>query len=217
MVDALRYVCCTGCQWRSQPACFPAWSAVYYYFARWQTDGTFQRLDEAANRVDRLARNRLPTPWLALVDVQSVRLAPRLSQQRGLDAHKRMNGRRRQVLCDTGGRIGQVIVHAASGPDSPAAHALLPRRDQFRPARASRLRMVLTDSAYRGRFAQQVQAVGWQHQVASRPPTPARGSCRWPSAGSSSAPSPGSITFDALSWITSAPRPAMWSGYCSPI
>jgi transposase len=77
MVDALRYVCRTGCQWRSLPACFPLWSAVYYYFARWQTTGTLQRLNEARNRADRLAGNRLLTPSLALVDAQSVKLAPR--------------------------------------------------------------------------------------------------------------------------------------------
>ncbi|MBG8553734.1 transposase [Hymenobacter sp. BT594] len=88
-------MCRTGCQWRSLPTCFPAWSAVYYYFARWQATGTLQQLNEAGNRADRLARNRLPIPSLALVDAQSVKLAPRLNQQRGLDAHKRVNGRKR--------------------------------------------------------------------------------------------------------------------------
>ena len=35
---------------------------------------------ETGNRTDRQARNRLPTPSLALVDAQSVKLAPRLGQ-----------------------------------------------------------------------------------------------------------------------------------------
>ena len=175
VVDALRYVCRTGCQWRSLPACFPPWSAVYYYFARWQTTGLLHRLNEAANRADRLACKRLPTPSLALVDAQSVKLAPRLGQQRGLDAHKRVNGRKRQVLCDTGGRIWRVHVHAANGHDSRAAAPLLPTPTQLRPAWASRLRRVLTDKAYCGRFAQHVQALGWQHHVASRPPSATRG------------------------------------------
>jgi transposase len=175
VLDAMRYICRTGCQWRSPPATFPPWPAVYYYFARWQIAGTLQRLNEAANRADRLARNRLPTPSLALVDAQSVKLAPRLGQQRGLDAHKRVNGRKRQVLCDTGGRIWRVLVYAANGHDSRAARPLLPLATHLRPAWASRLRMVLTDKAYRGRFAQHVQALGWQHQVASRPPSTSRG------------------------------------------
>ncbi|MGI4759317.1 MAG: transposase [Janthinobacterium lividum] len=112
---------------------------------------------------------------MALVDAQSVKLAPRLRQQRGLDAHKRVNGRKRQVLCDTGGRIWPAAVHAANGHDSRAAHLLLPTRTALRPAWASRLRTVLTDKAYQGQFAQQVHALGWQHPVASRPPSATRG------------------------------------------
>jgi transposase len=136
---------------------------VYSYFARWRADGTFERLSQASNRADRLAQGRLPTPSLALVDAQSVNLAPRLDQHRGLDAHKRVNGRKRQVLCDTDGRSWRVVVHAATGHDSRGAQPLLPGRNQLRPAWASRLRSILTDKTYQGRFAQQVQALGWQH------------------------------------------------------
>ena len=32
----------------------------------------------------------------------------------------------------------------------------------------------MTDKAYQGQFARQVQALGWQHQVASRPPSATR-------------------------------------------
>jgi transposase len=160
ILDAMLYICRTGCQWRNLPTCFPAWPAVYYYFARWRADGTFERLSQASNRADRLAQGRLPTPSLALVDAQSVKLAPRLGQQRGLDAHKRVNGRKRQVLCDTGGRIWRVVVHAANGHDSRGAQPLLPNRSQLRPAWASRLRSVLTDKAYQGAFCAPSEGLG---------------------------------------------------------
>jgi transposase len=116
-----------------------------------------------------------PTPSLALVDAQSVKLAPRLGQQRGLDAHKRVNGRKRQVLCHTDGRIWRVAVHTANGHDSRGAQTLLPDQSQLRPAWASCLRSVLADKAYQGRFVRQVRALGWQHHVAGRPPTAGRG------------------------------------------
>jgi len=146
LLDAMRYICRTGCQWQNLPTCFLPWPAVYYYFARWRADGTFERLSHVSNQLDRLGR--LPTPSLALVDAQSVELAPRLGQQRGLAAHKRVNGRKRQVLCDTGGRIWRVVVHAANGHDSRGEQPLLPTQSQLRPAWASRLRSVLTDKAY---------------------------------------------------------------------
>ena len=80
VLDAMLHICRTGCQWRNLPACFPPWPAVYYYFAGWRANGTFERLSQASNRADRLAQGQLPTPSLALVDAQSVKLAPRLGQ-----------------------------------------------------------------------------------------------------------------------------------------
>ena len=46
---------------------------------------------------------------------------------------------------------------------------------QLRPVWASRLRRMLTDKAYCGQFAQHVQVLGWQHHVASRPPSATSG------------------------------------------
>ena len=37
---------------------------------------------------------------------------------RGLDGNKKINGRKRQVLVDTLGLVGGVVVHAANGGDS---------------------------------------------------------------------------------------------------
>ena len=58
VVDALHYVCRSGCQWRCLPAAFPLWSAVYHYFRRWQQDGTLQRLNQALNEAERQAQRQ---------------------------------------------------------------------------------------------------------------------------------------------------------------
>jgi transposase len=75
IVDAVRYICRTGCQWRSLPAPFPSWSAVYYYFRRWQLNALWQRLNDAVNQAARLAAGRAATPSLVCLDSQSVRRA----------------------------------------------------------------------------------------------------------------------------------------------
>jgi transposase len=62
VIDALRYICRTGCQWRCLPSNFPPWSAVYYYFRRWQLSGLWQTLTDAVNQADRLAAGRAATP-----------------------------------------------------------------------------------------------------------------------------------------------------------
>lgn len=63
------------------------------------------------------------------MDAQRVKLAPRLGQQRGLDAHKRVNGRKRQLFCDTGGGMWRVVLHTANGHDSRGTQPLLAVRN----------------------------------------------------------------------------------------
>ena len=167
VADAVFYICRTGCQWRSLPANYPPWTAVYYYFARWQRNGLWQRLNTIVNALDRLAQGREACPSLLCADSQSVRLAPRIYEHRGTDGGKYVNGRKRQILVDTGGRIWAAHVHAASGHDSVAALGLLPHR----PWWAWRLATVLTDKAYRGCFAHHLAALGVRHELASRPPS----------------------------------------------
>ena len=96
--DAMRYICRTGCQWRSLPTCCPPCSAVYYYFRRWQLTGLWQQLNDAVVQADRLAAQRPAMPSLVCRDSQSVRLAPRIHEHRGLDGGKRVNGRKRQII-----------------------------------------------------------------------------------------------------------------------
>lgn len=83
--DAMRYSCRTGCQWRSLPTSFPAWSAGYSYFRRWQLSGLWQTLTDRVNQAGRLAAGRPATPSLVCLDSQSVRLAPRICEANGHD------------------------------------------------------------------------------------------------------------------------------------
>jgi len=167
VVDAVFYVCRAGCQWRKLPAEYPPWTAVYYYFYRWQRTGLWQQLNLVINALDRLTHERPAAPSLLCADSQSVRLAPRIHEHRGTDGGKHVNGRKRQILVDTGGRIWAAHVHAANQHDSTAGVALLPHR----PWWAGRLQGVLTDNGYRGCFARHLGTLGLRHELASRPPS----------------------------------------------
>ena len=170
IVDAVRYICRTGCQWRSLPTCFPAWTAVYYYFRRWQRQRVWLELNNALTQADRVAAGRAPTPSLVCVDSQSVKLAPRIFEHRGTDGGKGVNGRKRQILTDVQGRILACRVHAANGHDGVQAVALLPQR----PSWGQRLVTVVTDQGYRGTFAEHLRTLGLSQRIGTRPPT-ARG------------------------------------------
>lgn len=167
VVNAILYILRTGCQWRNLPAGFPAWPAVYYYFYRWKQNGCLEKLNLALNKADRVREGRLPTPSLICIDSQSVKLAPGIFEDRGFDASKLVNGRKKQVAVDTDGRIWAVYVHAANEHDSRAACHLLWYLKTF----DQRLEKVLTDRAYRGRFAEHVARMGLVFEVSSKPPS----------------------------------------------
>ena len=45
IINALRYLNRTGCQWRMLPHDLPPWEKVYYYFSEWRDSGDWERIN----------------------------------------------------------------------------------------------------------------------------------------------------------------------------
>jgi transposase len=73
IVNAILYVLRTGCQWRYLPQEFPNWNTVYWYFARWIGDGTWERVNDELRRRVRVQAGREAEPSAAIMDSQSVK------------------------------------------------------------------------------------------------------------------------------------------------
>jgi transposase len=73
IVNALLYICRTGCQWRALPHDFPPWEAVYWYFRNWKKDGTLDRLHDELRGDLRATEGRSRQPSAAILDSQTVR------------------------------------------------------------------------------------------------------------------------------------------------
>jgi transposase len=87
VVDAIRYVDRTSCQWRALPADFPLWDTVYHYFRAWNRDGTLTRMHDGLRMQVRQALGRNPDPTAAAADSQTVRAAETVAKtSRGYDA-----------------------------------------------------------------------------------------------------------------------------------
>ena len=170
IVDAILWLLRTGCQWRNLPDDKPHWRAVYYYFDRWKKDNTFQRISLALTRLDRIQAGRDADPAIASIDSQSVKLSPMIGEDRGLDGNKWVNGRKRQFLVDSGGRLLVSCVHAANEADGAASINLLvtmlSEEDQYV---GDRLTKLYGDQAYNGVFADVVGSWGLAFEKASRP------------------------------------------------
>lgn len=165
VMNALLYMVRAGCQWRNLPQNFPSWRAVNYYFERWKLAGTLQLVNDKLNQMDRELADKAAFPSLMCIDSQSVKLSPMIFEDRGIDANKKINGRKRQLLVDSGGRIWRVHVHAAHQYDGPSATQFFEDCSSF----DCRLKKILGDNAYRGVFAQAVAEKGFVFEQASRP------------------------------------------------
>ena len=152
--DALAYRLRTGCQWRYLPHDFPPHQTVYHYYADWTRRGVFDEVNALINRHSRWTSPRhdgSPTeiqPAAAVVDSQAVKSATRGRRDSlGFAGDKRVNGVKRHVLTDTGGRVLSVVVTPANRHDGPVARECV---IAARAAGYDSLRVVYADSGYRG-------------------------------------------------------------------
>jgi putative transposase len=123
VINAIRYLVRSGCEWRMLPHDFPPYETVYYWFRRFLRRMLFQTIHDVALMLERERNERGPEPSAAIVDSQSVK-AP-AARQRGYDANKKVTGRKRHVAVDTDGRLLMVNLTPADLCDSAGAQMIL--------------------------------------------------------------------------------------------
>lgn len=169
VADAIFYMLRVGSQWRNLPAeGFPKWQLVYYYFRRWKVDGTLERLNWRLNMKERQRQGKEASPSLLSIDSQTVKVAPFIKEQTGVDGNKKLNGRKRHMITDTLGLVWGVVVHSANCFDGAMAHKVVaPLRGYL-----YRMETILADAAYQKVFLDWVEQnmMGVELQISSKPP-----------------------------------------------
>jgi transposase len=149
IVDAIRYLVRTGCQWDALPVDFPPVSLVKHYFTAWTRDGTLNRLHNTLREHLRQIEDRHPDPTGALIDSQTVRGAETVGRSsRGYDAGKKANGRKRHIVTDTCGWLLAVLVTGAHVQDRIAGRLLVWILHTVFPT----VRHLWADSGYAGKL-----------------------------------------------------------------
>lgn len=150
VINAILYILKTGCQWRQLPRDFPNWIAVYYYFDLWRRNGTWERIHHVLRSRLRVQKQRHKHPTAGCMDSQSVKCTA-IAGERGYDAGKKINGRKRHILVDTLGLLLTVVVTVGSVQDRDGARMLLSNL----PGSCKKLRKIWVDGGYSG------QLVSW--------------------------------------------------------
>ena len=124
VLNAIRYMVRSGCEWRMLPVHFPPWQTVYWWFRRFVRLLMFRTIHDVVAMIDRERAGRAGQPSAAILDSQSVK-APAAGGTRGFDGGKKIVGRKRHIAVDVEGRLLMVGITTADISDSAGAQAIL--------------------------------------------------------------------------------------------
>ena len=167
IVNAILYVNRTGMAWEYLPHDFPPYKTVYGYYAQWELDGTTERIHELLRGRVRRAAGRAEEPTAAIVDSQTVKTSGNVPESsQGIDAGKKIKGRKRHVATDVLGLLLVVLVTAASVHDTAAGRDVVDELAHRRPAVVT----AWADSGYQRSVIDRGAAYGIDVQVVTKDP-----------------------------------------------
>lgn len=143
VLNAIRYMVRSGCEWRMLPVHFPPWQTVYWWFRCFIRLLLFRTIHDVVLMIDRQRAGRTCEPGAAILDSQTVK-APAAGAVRGFDGAKKIVGRKRHIAVDADGRLLMVNLTPADIADSAGAQAILDALRKRWPA----VRHLFADGAY---------------------------------------------------------------------
>lgn len=145
ILEAIFYICKSGCQWMLLPPQYPPYKTVYHYFRQWTLNGIWQLICKKIRAIVRMKASRNRYSKGISIDSQSVKTFYG-SGAVGYDGNKKIKGRKRHLMTDSLGLLIFVICLSANIHDIKGGRMLINRlRNE---ASLDRVRYIHADQAY---------------------------------------------------------------------
>ncbi|MBL6280021.1 IS5 family transposase, partial [Micromonospora fiedleri] len=155
----------TGIAWKYLPHDFPSHNTVYAYYAAWRDEGIFAKIGYDLAGLARVKEGRKPDPTAAVLDTQSVKTSTNVPvTSQGVDAGKKIVGRKRGIITDALGIIIAVIVTAASLSDNAIGTHLLSEAKNAYPT----ITKAWADTGFKNAVIEHGATLGIDVEVVSR-------------------------------------------------
>lgn len=168
IINAILWLNYTGVQWRELPEMTGEklpWQTVYYHFRQFKLRGIWEQLLDSLVVKERKRQQRKETPTLLAIDSQSVKIMQFIEEETGLDANKKINGRKRSIAVDRLGLPWSLAVTGAHVSDNEAGRLVIDRL----VGKVPRLEVIAADHGYKVSFIEHVEAKGWRVEIAQKP------------------------------------------------
>jgi transposase len=167
ILNAILYVNRTGIAWRYLPHDLPPWQTVYWYFKTWTDDSIFTDLNYDLTGLVRTRSGRKPQPSASVMDSQSVKTSTNVPiTTQGIDAGKKIVGRKRGIITDTLGLLLAVVVTAASVSDNTIGVNLLDQATAAYPTLAK----TWVDAGFKTQVVEHGARLGVDVEVVTKDP-----------------------------------------------
>jgi transposase len=165
IVNAILYVNRTGIAWEYLPHDFPPYKTVYDYYARWEREGLTEAVHDLLRGKVREQAGRAAEPTAAIIDAQSVKTSGNVAEvSQGIDAGKKIKGRKRHIATDTLGLLLVAVVTAASVQDTNGGKEVTSQL----AARCPAVTAGWVDSGYKSGFLAHAAACGISFEAVAK-------------------------------------------------
>ena len=199
--NGLRYVIRHGIPWRAMPNDLPSWFSIYQQAQRWLAAGCFEALADDLRAILRLAAGRKAEPTAAILDSRTLRSSCESGTRAGYDGAKCHKGSKLHMAVDTLGHLLALHVTPANADDRGEVE---PLAKAIQAATGNSVSLAYVDQGYTGNALRRLPRRMGSSSKSSSCQRPRRGSCFFPSAGSSRDHSPGLYAFVDWQRVASA-------------